>query len=52
MNKNNYINNFINEIDLTMKHLEEFGDVVYTPHIEQINKIISAYNKLKKDMKK
>ena len=51
MKNDKHIDIFINEIDSTIKHLEEFGDVVYTPHMAQVNKIINAYNKLKNNIK-
>ena len=51
MKNDSPVNTFINEIDSTIKHLEEFGDVVYTSHMPQINKIINAYNKLKSNIK-
>jgi len=42
-----HVNKFIEDIDSTIRHLEEFGDVVNTSHKDQITKIIKAYNELK-----
>lgn len=46
------INQYIENVDKTMQHLEKYGDIIYTPHEQQLKKIIIDYNEFKKQLGK